>query len=617
MSEWIQNPYDTFYLNLKIVSTFRDIKRINKGFSKLSGDFKNEYRGFLYFLEIVIIQTFKELEYLIADQDLFERIKWGNNTLEDAEFKNYLSTHPEGQYLIKLISIRKKLSGLRENFAENEIQEKITELIDCFQEIDRSLKEKHKIRRKRGSKNNEGLVIVDHIAKNYNWLRFGPIDPNDAFNIEKEVPLYPGDLIFYLMSDRQRRNYFLQDHHIVKNNSGYVGGYKNTLEILYAHFFPSRRTFFEDIFCKVKDWIDLQSCYSQIDDEFDLTGKFKHQLFDLECSSVENNNQKETVETFEELRKELRNREIRCFKEFYRDWCLISQYLWGAVHLCNEGLRRDLEIIQFEVVDNKKYETLSYYAIFNPFGGGLWDGSYWIFFKSPSGYGDPDEMEGLVGELRETYSRQIRFKKFKISEKFLKDYYFEKDAAGKKENNDHELIKTCRGLLSEFLTTFYLLKKYDIKKITNVDCHSDIQNTDIDALIETDELIVIAQVKSFFYLNSDKNREIVESFNKINKKIGESGKKSANILFIMKSEVPDSEINIIVEEKLKTHIEFAITEEEIEIRRQKITEYFAKNGVEVQYLAEMLDQLMKENKYLNLVKSLKKIFPNKEEEEAV
>ena len=178
------------------------------------------------------------------------------------------------------------------------------------------------------------------------------------------------------MSDKQRFSYFLQDQRIEKNNSHYLSGYKNTLLILYFHFFPERREFFRGLFRTISDWKGLQKCYSQIMDEFNLRSNMERQLFELREISIQESESKKEIVTLEELRKELRNREIRCFKNFYKDFNLITHYLFGAVRLADGGLRPDLEVIQFDIIDSEESEKLTYYAIFNPLRGGSWDGSY-------------------------------------------------------------------------------------------------------------------------------------------------------------------------------------------------------------------------------------------------
>jgi hypothetical protein len=607
MLDW-PNSYDVFYFNYKIVAQLSDIKKIKNYFQNVESDVEDEYRGFLYFLELAIIQTTYHLELLIADRDLFERIRWGNNTLENHDFRILLEANPEASLIVRLHDIRRKYSKIREKYDEKVIQETLSELKNLFLEIDLNLKNKHIIKRKKNSKKNENLVIFDHIVRNFNWFKFGPISPEDAFDIEKEVPLHPGDILSYLMSDKQRFSYFLQDPRIEKNNLQYFKGYKNTLLILYSHFVPEKRDYFRELFSSISDWKGLQDCYSQVMDEFNLRSDMDRQLFELREIVIQNNDSKKQILTLEELRNELRNREIRCFKDFYKDFNLVTHYLFGAARLADSGLRSKLEIIQFDITDSKKYEKLIYYAIFNPLGGGLWDGSYWIFFKNPYGSGDPDEMKPFVSLLSEISPQSFHLKKIKISEKLIKDYYKHKDEIGQEENRNHEIIKSSRGLLGEFLTLFFLIKQVGERDIVNIECHSSVQKTDIDVLIETKDSMLIAQVKSFFYFNPTENDKIREHFKLINENYKQQNKQIRTFLVFMDYEIHDSEIAYLFDDQLKTSNVLEITNQDIENQRAKITQEFLRDHISVIYRMDIQKQLASEKKYGELILLFNKIF---------
>jgi hypothetical protein len=608
MLNWVPNSYDVFYYNYKIVSQLTDIKKVRNYFRNAEHSFENEYRGFLYFLELVLIQTSYNLEHLIADKDLFERIRWGNNTLEDQDFRKVLEADPEASFIVRLHTIRRNFATLRVKYDESAIQGNLSELRDLFPEIDQNLKNKHAIRRKKNSKKNEHFVIFDHIVRNFNWFKFGPIKPEDAFDIDKEVPLHPGDILTYLMSDKQRSSYFLQDPRIEKNNSNYLRGYKNTIFLLYSHFVPDKKESFREINSPLSDWKDLQRIYSRIMDDFNLRSDLDRNLFELKENLSEKTAQNEQITTLEGLRQILRNREVRCFKDFYNDFNLITHYLFGAVRLAESGIRSKLEIIQFDIVDSKESEMLTYYAIFNPFGGGLWEGSYWLLFRNPYGYGDPDEMKPFLTLLSEISPQQIDLKKRKISEKLIKDFYRNKDELRREESRNREIIKSSRGLLGEFLTLFFFIKKVGEGNIKNIECHSSLQKSDIDVLIETNELIHIAQVKSFFYLNSVENDRIRDHFRMVIDKLKQKDKLVKKYLVFMDHEIHDSEIASALHEKSKTMNEFEITSQEIENQREKIIQEFQKDQIEVIYRLEIQNYLANEKKYEELSSVFNKIF---------
>ena len=145
------NSFDIFYFNYKIVSQLTDTKKIKNYFREEGVDFVREYHGFLYFLEIVIIQTTYHLELLIADKDLLERIRWGNNTLEDQDYKKLLLANPEASFIVRLHDIRRKFSKIREEYDEKKIQENLSEIESLYLEIDRNLKNNHTIKRIKNS----------------------------------------------------------------------------------------------------------------------------------------------------------------------------------------------------------------------------------------------------------------------------------------------------------------------------------------------------------------------------------------------------------------------------------------------------------------------------------
>lgn len=611
MLKFIPNLYDIFYFNFKIVEQFSDVKKIRKEFQKNNASFEKEYYGLLYFLELIIIQTSYQLELLIADPDLLDRIRWGNDDPNNQEYKKFLSSNQEASLIAQLNSFLRKLSVLREKFDENDLQAELSDLNRLFLEIDRSLKKKHSIKAKKTFRINESLVIFDHILRDFHWFKFGVVNPKDAFDIDKEVPLHPGYILSYTLSDKKRSGYFLQDYRIKNHNSAYFNGYKTTLLILYCHFIPEYKIFFRRLFDGCSDWTGLQLYYGQIIDEMNLKPDLIRQLFDVKESVKMSEEIPDEVNNIEKLKEVLRNREIRCFKDFYQDWALIAQYLFGAVEQSNENLRAILEIIQFDIINPKKSKKLAYYAIFNPTRGASWDASYWILFRSPYGWGDPDEMQRIIIEIQKKSIEPIRFRKTKISENLIKEYYLLKDELAQKENQSREIIKSCRGLLGEFLTQFYLIKKYDIKQIIDVECHIEDHNTDIDALIETEEKIIIAQVKSFFYFNPEETKKVRDYFKHVTKHYQLKNKTILKILIFMDWKIHESEIEFLLNEKFCEMNEgFCVDSDDIEDKRQQITNEFTKEQIEIVYRKDIQDYFKTDRKYASLLDTLNKIFPN-------
>ena len=223
-------------------------------------------------------------------------------------------------------------------------------------------------------------------------------------------------------------------------------------------------------------------------------------------------------------------------------------------------------------------------------------------------------MKPIIEELHHFSSQPISLKKKKISEKLLKEYYLQKDEWGREKNQNLEIIKSSRGLLGEFFTLFYLIKKYDVRKIVDIDCHCDIKTTDIDVLIETDDSIIVAQVKSFFYFNSEENKRIKDYFKQISVKYQFKNKKIIKIIVFMDTGIHKSEEHFLICKTMEERNECTGFSIDLESEREDITNDFSKENIDVIYRIEIQEQLKRDKKYRNLIESLNKIFPTTDEE---
>jgi biopolymer transport protein ExbD len=84
-----------------------------------------------------------------------------------------------------------------------------------------------------------------------------------------------------------------------------------------------------------------------------------------------------------------------------------------------------------------------------------------------------------------------------------------------------------------------------------LDVHHQIQDTDIDVFAETDEQVIIVQVKSSLSSKLEDNKSILKNFEKTLKHLQNKTKKHRMILFLMHSEIPDSEIGTFLLEDIK------------------------------------------------------------------
>lgn len=105
--------YDSFFKNYQIISKLVKFRDVRDHFIKYGIPLNDMFIGYLYFVEISILTIIKDIEYLIKDESLSERINWGEITIDDRELNEELKMHPEGKYIISLNSIRKKISQMR------------------------------------------------------------------------------------------------------------------------------------------------------------------------------------------------------------------------------------------------------------------------------------------------------------------------------------------------------------------------------------------------------------------------------------------------------------------------------------------------------------------------
>jgi hypothetical protein len=104
-----------FYKNSQIIYKLAKFGDVINYFIKSGVPLEKTFLGYLYLVELAILNIARNIEDLIEDDSLSERIQWGEITVEDREVRKELETHPEGRYIIDLMSVRKKLSGMRLN----------------------------------------------------------------------------------------------------------------------------------------------------------------------------------------------------------------------------------------------------------------------------------------------------------------------------------------------------------------------------------------------------------------------------------------------------------------------------------------------------------------------
>lgn len=600
--------YDSFYNNFQIAQRITEIDKIKKQFKDLEVPFNTAFRGYTYFVEIVIINLLLNLESLIQDENLRDRIKWGDNTLEDQDVKKILSDHPEGKYLIELNSIRRDLAKIRNRdiFNEKELVIRISDLREKLFEVDKKIQLRFSVNRINNNSLLEKKLLLYTLVANYNYIRF-----NVDFDSHSTVgePLFPGDLTFYLMPKGQRQNYFLCNDRIDLKKSQYLAGYRVCLFSLYSNIMPSKKGYFLNIFSGVNDWIELHRTYDTVLNDLRLDKIKNRQLFDMTFKPTKRIFEKETIQNYDDLKEVLRNRRTRFFENFDLDESILIHYFFGAIKLIKRGAEGEnstkLEIIEL-VVRESGFDRLVYFALFNPIRGGYSDGSHWLFFR------DNEEVCSVTGKTIRKYSEShsdiIDYHRHTILDEVLIEKYKNEHTYGiKREKQKNEVLKSSRGLIGEFISLFYLLKQNSKEKIADIDCHREISETDIDVLFETTDKTIVGQVKPYLSLNPDERKSILKNFSIIDKYLQKKKKPVSKILFLMSREIPDSEIIFAIED-------LPIDEGIIPIEKRELEELaeFTKNQIKIIYLDEIFQKLESEGNYSGLINQMIVIFIKKE-----
>ena len=122
--------YDYFYYDYRIINCLCELEYIKNLFNRFNSNIGEGYCGYLYLLELSIMNIINRLELIVGDRDVFELIRWGDVTINNDDFKKIIQSHPEGEYIIFLNSIRRSFSKLRfdKRYNEREIIPKLYEL---------------------------------------------------------------------------------------------------------------------------------------------------------------------------------------------------------------------------------------------------------------------------------------------------------------------------------------------------------------------------------------------------------------------------------------------------------------------------------------------------------
>lgn len=603
--------YDSFYKNSRIICKLAEFKDIRDYFSKYNVSLETTFLGYLYLVELAILNVIRDIEDLIEDDSLSERIQWGEITVEDLEVKKELETHPEGCYIVDLLSIRRKLSGMRfkSNYDDASIVVQLNLLCEIIAKFDENTKERFAVTRINENRLLEKQLILKHICYNYVLIRFRPGVELFCSTSNYEAPMYPGLAFFNLMPKSQQCNYFLQHNEIKKNDSNYLKGYSTCLSYLYLSFRSSKSKEIGKELRDVNSWDDVHNIGESILDDLNTAKEMNQRIFEMNYQTTVVPLGKSKIEKYIELRRIFKDRFVRVFPNWDFDESLFVHYLIGAVELFKRFNRFKPTLIKFRIDTESDYFPIRYYALFNPMRGWISDGSHWLVFRDNSEHASLADV--MVKEVVEEDKDQLDYFEYAIDENLIRKYLTEMAYGTAKETREVEIKKASHGLIGEFLAAFYILKEYGADKLLALEVHHQIRDTDIDVLAKTAEETVIGQVKSNLSFNPEDNKAILENFKKVSKHLQIKMGRCRMVLFLMYSEIPDSEIGILLSEDInEENIETGILCIDPDIARKKhdVESYFKQHDVEIILLDKVIETLKAERCYQDLVNKLKLIL---------
>lgn len=640
--------YDDFYYFKCILEKILDIARVNKFFDKCSIDFKVNVYGYLYFVELLLIQIIGQIELLIGNEELKEFVRWGGKDLSSRQIQE-LKSNIMFSYIFKLNKFRKQFSKIRfkDNIKYDDIQkikEWAREIKSQIAELNAHIIKVYEVKKIQGKETHERSSILYWI-NDFNFIKIYGGDSGTAleFIIEKSpeppLPNFPGQPFFYLMPKQTKVNYYLQNQRIKKKNSEYLTGYKFCLLFLYLDVLEHDKRFLIKSFNGINSWMELNALAHVIYDNH-ISGKFRGEAIFLidesKIKSTENPQKISYVNKKDQFETIFRGRDVKVIdKNFMYDDYAQNWFL----HIFFGTLSRN-EFARFHNSDNKPeiiefrqlcgIFTIYSYAVYFPKHGAISDSSHWIIFDeldSESPFNKKLYFRRQFLELLEDVKEVINFKSIVVEGYILNEYLTNKDSRIKKNKLLEGKLSHSIGFISEFLSFLYVNRKYNAQLI---DFHKDFEDTDIDVLAETEGGCILIEAKQ--HLSFDKNElknKVINHLSKIERKIDyESIKK---IFFVMntpnihnltnenhsvianeKFEIkkskkralsiknPEANLNLNIDDSVVSILDEDIVEKCIEIK-----DFLHQNNVELVFYEDLVQLLKNHN---DLMDKIKKIY---------
>ena len=605
--------YDFFYYDFWVLKNLCDVNLFEDFIIHKNNVFKNVYKGYLYLSEIAIIHLINDLEGLINDENISELVHWGDVDVQEVDVMQFIKNNVQPDFTF-LFDYRKHLSTLRfTNFDVNAINKIMSELKFDIEKLNLDIVKLYEIKKIINKSNVEKKEILNKIVNRYNYIEFEFIfNPDDS---NKDVtPIWLGQPFSYLISPQIRKNYQLQNQTITRYNSVYIKGIAFSFLYLYSKVISKNQM--REIEIKLLNagsWIDI----NDVREIFYMKILKRHNSFGVRIFDSTYNKTRKKSLSIEEITKKFelkilfRGRDIYVIKHRYdSDYTntqnLFLHTLFGAVNLYSYNFREKPELIEIKqrFNDNEWGYT---YALYSSVGGVIWDSSHWLLFDKLI---EESSIETSFYKMQldvflKFLEKKIIFHKYTIDDDLLKDFIENNDVVTRKKRIENEKLNTFKGLLSEFLASYYIIKESNLKEIDfNLEIHKDFPPTDIDVLFEINGKRVIFQVKPSLSL---KIEDITNHFNIIQSKFNDD-KQVEKILFVAEETI---DIYPLFNEKS------SVTEEDIECRKEEIINIFLQKGIKVISLKSFIDKLQREKSHGDLISKLKTIYDFNDEGNAL
>lgn len=506
---------DSLYFQGKILKILSNKEDFDK-FVRRKNVSKNYLRGYLYLIEVTINSFINCIEFLIRDENVYDVIHYQNIGLKNIP-KKYRDSSKELISIKKLEDVRDNLSNIRKKDLGG-LNPELKKLSSLIKEIFDYFLSKKRTKINSENKKNESLYLIVELTNKQNHMEAD----FDLFNKKDElIPTYPACNYYNLGYSKIHSEYHFQNPIIKNYEREYIQGYVFGLAFVYS----SIKIVPEDLIGKLVDcqsWMEIHKIGSKIYDrlirnkKIDFIGQPVYE--ELKFLSISWLNKSKI--DYNDLRFLFRERKIFLIEPKEKGHPTETVPFFISLVSGRKNFDDSQEIIELKV--KKSNEEFWYsYAVFIPYGGALWNGSYWVLFKDIAFERGKDyKTDGR--RLIEPYLDNDGFivHKHEVSQRILDKYLSEFNPEYQKNKRLNIMLKDSNSLLVELMYLYYTLK-HKKEKITDLEWGIDIIDnnkktiiTEADLILYTDKQAIIVQAQTNLYKNI---KELISHFDNVEK----------------------------------------------------------------------------------------------------